>query len=448
MAAPASRIVCATDFSDNARSAAEVAAAMAVRLGAELELVHVADEAHAYTDGTMAFRAFLRPFQASLKKEVERLRGVGAKVQAVLLHGKWAEIALVEYLEKAPPLLVVVSSVSKTAFDRWTIGSVSERISQQSPVPTLVVRNPQRLLAWTRRERPLKIMVAADFTLHSDAALAWIKVLRDMGNCAVTVAHINWPPAEHRTAPSGAGQPLTRNLPSVKRQLRRDLREKVAEVLDDTVEVQVQPNWGRPDAALVHMAIEGDADLIVIGTHQRHGLSRLAHASISRGVLRHAPMSVACVPAPLAMTHGVGHRHHIRRVLVATDFSVAGDQAIPWAYAMLGSGGVLKLMHVLDTGIRRTAAEDRRRIAEARDKLAALVPGNAVAGSVETELDVTVGSDPALRIRAVVAEFGPDVICLGSRGHSLIAETVIGSVARAVMDQNRQPVLLVRPTPP
>lgn len=443
----APKILCATDFSDNARTAAEVAAAIAVRLGAKLELVHVADEAHDYTEETTAFRAFLREYQASLKKEVQRLRGTGASVRGVLLHGNWAEIAIVEYIEKSSPLFAVVSSVSKTTFDRWTIGSVSESITQRSSIPTLVVRNPQRLLAWARQEQPLDVLAAVDFTVNSDAALSWMKVLREVGACRFTVAHINWPPAEHGRAAAASGQPLARNLPSVKRQLRRDLRDKAAEILDDTAEVQVQPNWGRPDAALVHLAIANDADLIVIGAHQRRGLERLAHASISRGVLRHATMSVACVPASTVVTHGVGHRHHVRRVLVATDFSTVGDQAVPWGYATLSRGGVVKLVHVVGRGKRTTAAEDRRRIAEARDKLAALVPLDAAAGQIGTEFLVTLGADAASSIRAAVADFGPDIICLGSRGHSPIADALMGSVARAVMEQNRQPVLLVRPIP-
>lgn len=37
-------ITCGTDFSDGARRAATVAAALAVRLGARLQLVHVIDE--------------------------------------------------------------------------------------------------------------------------------------------------------------------------------------------------------------------------------------------------------------------------------------------------------------------------------------------------------------------------------------------------------------------
>src|SRR5688500_8088340 len=178
MKSTARRIVCATDFSQNARSAADVALAIAIRLNAPLVLVHVADEAHSFEEGTKDFRLAMRRAKALLRKEAQRLRRGSARIEEVVLHGRWAELAIGDFLAKNPPLLVVVSSVSKTVFDRWTLGSVSEHIAQHSPVPTLVIRAPERLLSWTRQERRLNVVVAVDFTVSSDAALAFVRYLR------------------------------------------------------------------------------------------------------------------------------------------------------------------------------------------------------------------------------------------------------------------------------
>ena len=440
------KIVCATDFSDNAKGAADVAAAIASKLATELVLIHVADQAHAYTQGTKAFRAFLRPITSRLRNEARRLRRKGAMVKEVLLHGKLADTAVVDYLQDEQHALVVVSSVSKTVFDRWTIGSVSERISQSSPAPTLVVRSPQRLLAWATEQRQLKVLVAADFTVSSDAAIAWVCELGSIGPCAVTVAHINWPPDEYRVHQSMA-ESSKATLPSVRRQVRRDLQRKAADIFEGSVEVQVEPNWGRPDAALVHLAAEADADLVVVGTHQWHGLQRLAHVSISRGVLRHAPMSVACVPVTAEVAHGAGQRHDLNRVLVATDFSDTGDRAVPWAYATLAAGGTVKLIHVLAPERQLSARANHQRIVAARDKLTALMPQQVAKARIETEVEVMVAADPAVAISEAARVFAPDIICLGSKAHTLVGEALLGSVTRAVMEKNRQPVLLVRPPP-
>ena len=440
------RIVCGTDFSVNAHNATDVAAAIAIRLRARLALVHVADETNARASKAAEFQSFVRPIKAELRKEAQRLRALGATVDEVILHGKWAEQAILEYLESNPADLVVVSSVSKTAFDRWTLGSVSERIAERSAVPTLVVRAPGRLLEWARRDRTLNVFVAVDFSVSSDAALAWVRQLKAIGACAVTIAHVNWPPDEYRWLAPGSPLPLTRNVPAVHRRLSRDLLKKVQAWLGDgNVTIRVEPNWGRPDAALVTAAAEADADLIITGSRQQNGVSQVAHVSISRGILRHASTNVVCVPTPIAVAHGVGCHLRIRRVLAATDFSAHGDQAIAWAYAALPAGGVVRLVHVLPPRERpSTRTEYRRLVAKAQRKLAALIPADAMANGVRTELEVVSDRNPARAISGEARRFGPDLLCLGSRGHGALAEALLGSVARRVIAESPEPVLLVR----
>ena len=77
--------------------------------------------------------------------------------------------------------------------------------------------------------------------------------------------------------------------------------------------MRAAPTWSRYAESLAETAEEVQADLLVVGTHQWHGLKRVSHRSISRGVLRHAPMNVACVPAARAVAHGRAGRAHIRR---------------------------------------------------------------------------------------------------------------------------------------
>jgi nucleotide-binding universal stress UspA family protein len=53
---------------------------------------------------------------------------------------------------------------------------------------------------------------------------------------------------------------------------------------------------GTPWSEIVASAREWPADLIVIGTHGRSGLSRLVFGSTAEGVTRHAPCPVVVVP--------------------------------------------------------------------------------------------------------------------------------------------------------
>ena len=60
-----------------------------------------------------------------------------------------------------------------------------------------------------------------------------------------------------------------------------------------------------------------------------HGLERLRHPSLSRGVPRPAPGSMVAVPPPTAAAQRVAPPPAVRRVRTPTDFSRAGDRLVP-----------------------------------------------------------------------------------------------------------------------
>ena len=90
-------------------------------------------------------------------------------------------------------------------------------------------------------------------------------------------------------------------------------------------ERQVRAGEGKVDFQIVDFAIKDQADLLVVGTHQRQGFHQLVHRSVSRGILRHAPMSVVCVPRS---SHAVSTVRPCRRVLVATDLKEHSTHAL------------------------------------------------------------------------------------------------------------------------
>ena len=55
---------------------------------------------------------------------------------------------------------------------------------------------------------------------------------------------------------------------------------------------------GKPASEIVKTAKEWPADVIVIGSHGRHGLDRALLGSVAEGVMRHAPCSVFVVRTP------------------------------------------------------------------------------------------------------------------------------------------------------
>ncbi len=430
-------ILCGTDFSPNAIQATTAAAALAQRWNKALVLLHVADELNVNAQPPERLEAFLEPLRARLQEESVRLAATGAAVSGVVLHGDLAESAILAFAEKHPADLVVLSAVSKTAFDRWTVGSVSERIAEAAPTATLVVRSAAPFEAWTRGERPLRVFVAADFCASTDAALRWIAELRKLGPCEVTAGYVNWPPEERHRLGIRGPESFNENLPEVQRVLERDLREKVVGVLgEEGVAVRVRASWGRVEVPLIDLAREADADLFVVGTHQRRGLERWTKGSVSRAILRHAPMNVACVPTA-AVPAPAPTVLRCRRVLVAADLQPDGALALPSAYSVVPDGGTVCVVHVAKPGGADGATDAA--------PLRAMIPTEAKARGVETEVKTVRNADVVLAICQAAEAFGADIVCIGAHARPGITSRVMGSVALGVLQHCRRPVLVVWP---
>ena len=278
-----------------------------------------------------------------------------------------------------------------------------------------------------------------------------------IGPCEIVVLQVDWPLGEKmRLGVTGPGT-MVANLPEVQAILVRDLQAKVTSVLGEKgVRVRVEASLGRPDFRLIEIAREEQADLVVTGTHQWHGWSRLWHASTSRGLLHYAPMSVLVVPAKT----GPAEKPipPVRRVLVTTDFSELGNQAIPHAYSVLHSGGTVRLLHVqapasptnpamgeIRRGQRPSSRPSLQKVETVERQLRALIPAEAEAGGISSEVEVIEHREPATAICQAAERYGADMICLGSHGRSGLSKAVLGSVAQAVMTRSPRPVLVIRP---
>lgn len=234
--------------------------------------------------------------RSELDRAAGRLRELGTDVDEKLLLGS-AFDHLVTAATKARGRLIVVGALGHGLARRLLVGSVAERTAESSPVPTLVVRPGGRLASWLRGEHALKILVGYDFSAASDAALSWINEIGAIGAFQATVLYTNWPPDEARRLGYEGPLPLVANPGAIQEKLERDLKKRVAEFVPnrDVIAV-VEPGWGTPEGYLFEMASRQKVDLIVVGTHQRHGFGRMLLGSVSRAVLHHANTAVAVVP--------------------------------------------------------------------------------------------------------------------------------------------------------
>lgn len=126
-----------------------------------------------------------------------------------------------------------------------------------------------------------RILVPIDFSEDSQRALHVAQSLaRDHGAVLLIAAAAPPPP------------PVTESIlpaseyPGLVAAIRRDLDGVAATVKDLPVETHV--TGGEPGPAIVAIANNCDADLIVMGTHGRSGINRILMGSVAEYVLRHA----------------------------------------------------------------------------------------------------------------------------------------------------------------
>lgn len=413
-------ILCATDFSPSASRMSDAAAAVAKRLGVKLFLVHSAE-----ADERAAER---------LRAEVERLRATGAAVDEQLLDGVPHE-AIFNFCEENPVRLVVLAArENRELAARWSFGGVVKRVITRSRVPTLVVRDAAVLEDWLAGKRPLRIFVAVNLASFTDIPLLWVREFARIGPCEIVVAYLNWIPDEvfrlglpHISLFEGS-----RELQTL---LEKELTERSREILGDLpITTRVEPREGRVNLPLIQMARAEDADLFVVGTRLRNGFSRILDEAVSVDILHQAPMGVAVVPlleTAVPLTVPV-----LDRILVPVDFSDAAGLAIRYACAIVVAGGSVHLLHVT----RRSGLSERDALA----RLRALVPPEAAERGIRFETSVWIDPEAAHGISQVAARLRSDVICLGVRGRSGLAKTLLGSTASTLLANSEVPVLLAR----
>jgi len=207
---------------------------------------------------------------------------------------------------------------------------------------------------------------------------------------------------------------------------------------------------GDPAAEIAAAARELPADLVVMGTHGRSGVSRWVLGSVAETVLRRVPCPVLTVPA-----HAPAQADPVpfSRILCPSDFSPSSITALRYGEALADrSGASLMLVHVLDReNLRRM---ERRWPAGLRSRdyeATALLMLDGLRGDgrprhAPTEEFVTWGK-PAAEILKVAREHHADLIVMGGHGRSLLGLMAFGSVTHEVVRGAACPVLTLRSFP-
>ncbi len=250
------------DGSEFAERAVPVAAALARRIGGRVVVLT------AEMGGTLHPREYL--------EEIAR-RDVGCVIEPAVEIGKYPATALVELLAKNDDYTLCMTTHGRGRVGWAAIGSVAEAVLCDATRPVVLVGPHCRADFF---ERPGRMLIANSgdpwATSVATDVRDWATRL-DLEPRAVVVAHpLDTETAEHpeRMRDAIAGQfGVT--------------REDVKVVRDEY-----------PPGALLRAAEAVGASMLVMGTHTRQGLARVALGSVTMAVVRHARCPVLVIPRP------------------------------------------------------------------------------------------------------------------------------------------------------
>ncbi len=446
------RITCGTEFSERSYEAAEVAALLAARSGGRMELVHALDVRGAVFGAAHVLQTLETAARERLDAEVERLRALGATVDAALPDG-WPDEALLGEAARHQSTLLVLGATGSRDGPGVSVGKTCERTLGRTTLPMLVVREAAPLLAWLRGERPLNIMVGFDFTVQSASALAFAARLAGIGSCRILAAYTD--DAKREASRMG----LLDAPDEARRRLYDALVERVAQLEPELpAEVVVSPHLGDPASRLAHLAEREAIDLIVTGTNQRRPLQRLFAGSVSLQLLREAPTNVLVVPTPpeAVAAAAVSAPSEVRRLLVATDLSDTGNRAVAHAIAIAPPGCEITVINVmnpnqmLDGAFGRPSyaefeAEHAQERARREKALQDLMPAPERLRQRTLRFEVVEHDLPAKAIVEQAQKHDVDLLCMGTLGRSGLSAALLGSSAQQVLTAWKGPPLLIPP---
>ncbi|MEJ2590312.1 MAG: universal stress protein [Candidatus Thiodiazotropha sp.] len=234
-----------------------------------------------------------------------------------------------------------------------------------------------------------------------------------------------------------AGQAILERAGSAAREAGLESEERLIEV--DTM------GRGRLPELVTKEATEWEADLIVVGTHGRKGMSLLLQGSVAEGIVRIATRPVLVVPDPATEALAQSDRVYTN-MIVAVDGTETSEPALQEAIGIARELGLnLRVVYAATPENGDNGDDKAMAILDAALSKAREAGIDAVAGKLESNRQASAIADA---VAADAAAWPAHLIVLATHGRQGLDRLRMGSVAEAIFRVSPAPVLLVRAAVP
>jgi len=280
-----------------------------------------------------------------------------------------------------------------------------------------------------------EVVVATDFTPESEKALAYGRAFAHQFGSKLTLAHVVDLSVSSRYPANVVGLPLDEMRCDSAENLDRALNKLGIEgIIARSQSVEAL----NPADAIVELSEKMDSDLVIIGTHDRQGLSKLILGSCSEGVIHTARCPVLTI-GPKASPHPIDVAFH--SIVFATDLkhNAAEKAAVALAFAKDSIADV-HICHVIENHLDSSAqaVQEHTRVEQALSKL---IPDASYTWT-NPKPSVLFGNVDQ-QILKVAANTNADLIVLGAHRGARCANHLWCGVVESVIREAHCPVLTI-----
>ena len=298
------RVLCPVDLSSYSRQALQHALAIARWYEAKVTVLHVFRQVPVVDTAAAALGAGLYAPPVALpdidrtavERHVAEFVAQTPGAAGVAIHVCEGINVREEILREAEAMgadLLVLGSHGLTGVKRLVLGSVAENVLRHSPTPVLIV--PAHASEAPATGVPFKrIVCAVDFAADSYRALHYALDLAHESDAQLHLLHAVEMPVVHVGA-----EDLVYDLESARETVLRDARERLEALVSDEARgyctVHATVAEGQAHAAILQLATDVGADLIIMGVRSRSAFDVAVFGSHAQAVVRAAHCPVLTV---------------------------------------------------------------------------------------------------------------------------------------------------------
>lgn len=270
-------ILVPTDFSDHALYALKVAASIARKINATINLVHVYNLPSSGYEENQYYEKFYRELKKKADKQLEELMHLNFLKNLVVQKHivtdmlMW-KIVMHENFNNAD--LIVLGSHGTNGFNKAFIGSNTEKVVRLADSPVLTIKNEIDNFSIEN------MVFASNFFEESYQVFEKIKFIANIYHAHIYLLKVITPKEFEPT-------PVSERL----------LNHFVKEFDLKNYSVNIYNNQ-HIESGIIEFSNEVDADLIAIETHGRTGLAHLINGSITEDIVKNEPKPVLSIKIP------------------------------------------------------------------------------------------------------------------------------------------------------